>query len=128
MDSRKLVLKETAIVLAGQVVCVGVMLGIFALLNKFDMTVLRGGLMGGLVAVLNFFFMALCVNLAADRAEKNEVKRGESLVRISYPLRMAVIFLVFFACVKSGLFHLLALLLPMVFTRPILTVAEFFRK
>ena len=128
MDSRKLVLKETAIVLAGQVVCVGVMLAIFALLNKFDMTVLRGGLMGGLVAVLNFFFMALCVNLAADRAEKNEVKRGESLVRISYPLRMAVIFLVFFACVKSGLFHLLALLLPMVFTRPILTVAEFFRK
>ena len=128
MDSRKMVLKETAIVLIGQVICVSVMMGIFALLSKFDSTVLLGGLTGGLVAVLNFFFMALCVDLAADKAERDDAKRGENLVRISYPVRMVVIFIVFFACVKSGFFNLFALLLPMVFTRPILTVAEFFRK
>ncbi len=33
MDSRKFVLKETACVAIGQAVCVGAMLGIFALLG-----------------------------------------------------------------------------------------------
>ena len=42
MDSRKLVFKETAIVAIGQVVCIGVMFGVLALLSKFDSSVLLG--------------------------------------------------------------------------------------
>ena len=59
MDSRKLVLKETAVMAVGQTLCVVPMLGIFALLGQFDSTVLRGGILGGLLATLNHFFWPL---------------------------------------------------------------------
>ena len=64
MDSRKFVFQETAVVAIGQVVCVSAMCGIFALLSKFDRTVLLGGIVGGLLAVLNFLFMAIGASLA----------------------------------------------------------------
>ena len=128
MESRKIVFKETAVVVVGHVICVAVMLGIFALLGKFNRSVLLGGVVGSLVAILNFFFMAMCVSLAADKAEKQDVKGGQALVRMSYLIRTVMLFLVFFACLKSGFFDLFALLIPLLFTRPVLTVAEFFRK
>ena len=41
---------------------------------------------------------------------------------------MKLLFLVLFACAKSGLFNKIALVVPLVFVRPTLTLAEFFRK
>lgn len=128
MDSRKLVWQETGMVALGQALCVGVMLGIFALLGKFDRSVLLGGIFGGLLAILNFFFMAVAAMLAADKAENQNVKGGQATVQISYLLRLAVLFLILFALVRSGLCNVIAAVLPLLFTRPILTVGEFFRK
>lgn len=128
MDSRKYVLKETALVAAGQLVCIGAMFGIFALLGRFDRTVLWGGILGGTVAIFNFLFMAIGATLAADRAESNNVKGGKALLRTSFALRYAVMLIILFAGAKSGLCNLIALIFPLVFTRPILMVGEFFRK
>ena len=128
MDSRKFILKQTAIIALGQALCVGAMLGIFALLSKFDRSVLLGGIVGGLCATGNFFFMALGAMLAADKAMEQNVKGGNAIVRLSYGLRLGVLALVLFAFAKSGLCNVFALVLPLAFTRPILTVTEFFRK
>lgn len=128
MDPRKFILKETAIVAAGQAVCVGIMLGIFALLGKYDQSVLLGGIVGGACAIGNFFFMALGAMLAADKAVAQNVKGGNALVRLSYVLRLVVLAVVLFAFAKSGLCNVFALVLPLVFTRFILTITEFFRK
>lgn len=128
MNSRKIVFHETAIILIGQVICIGIMFGVFALLSKFDRSVVLGGVVGGLLATLNFFFMAICVDLAADKAEKQDVKGGQALARISYFVRLIVLFVVLYACLKSGYFNIFALLLPLLFVRPTLTIAEFFRK
>ena len=128
MESRNYVLKQTGIVALGQAVCTAAMLGIFALLGCFDYTVVLGGLMGGLVATLNFLFMAIGVSLAADKAQEQNVKGGKSMVAGSYMLRIIIMFAVLFACAKSGHFHVVALVLPLIFVRPILTIAEFFRK
>ena len=103
MDSRKLVLKQTGVVAIGEGIGVAVMLGIFALLGKFDIAVLLGGLIGAVVAIANFFFMALSVNLAADKAEEQNVKGGQATVRSSYLLRMVLVFVVLFAFGKSGI-------------------------
>ena len=65
MDSRKFVLKETAVVALGQAVCVAIMLGVFALLGKFDQTVWLGGVAGGVLATANFFFMAVAASVAS---------------------------------------------------------------
>ena len=94
MDGRKIVLKETTVVLAGQVICLGIMLAVFALLGKFDSPVLLGGLVGTLLSVLNFFFMAVGSSLAADKAEKQDVKGGKNLIRVSYFLRIGILFVV----------------------------------
>lgn len=128
MDSRKIVLKETAVVAIGQVICVAAMIGVFALLGKFDMTVLVGGIVGGLLATLNFLFMAIGAMIAADKAEQQNVKGGNATIQQSYMLRLVVLFLVMFAFAKSGLCNIFALVLPLVFVRPIITIAEFFRK
>ena len=128
LDSRKFVLIETGIVALGQAVCVAAMIGIFALLGKFDTTVWLGGLAGGLLATGNFFFMAIAASVAADKAVAQNVKGGELTMRLSYFVRLAVLFIVLFALVKSGVCNVLTAVLPLTFTRPILFVTEFFRK
>ena len=128
MESKSYVLKQTAVLALGQAVCVAAVVGIFALLGQFNYTVVLGGLMGGIVATLNFLFMAIGISLAADKATEQNVKGGKSLVTGSYMLRLILMFVILFACAKSGHFHVIALVAPLVFVRPILTVAEFFKK
>lgn len=128
MDSRKLVLKQTGIIAIGQTVCVAAMVGIFALLGQFDMTVLWGGIVGGVLAVLNFLTMAVGAMIAADKATQQDVKGGQATVRTSMILRLAVIAIVLIAFAKSGLCNVLAMVLPLAFTRPVLLFGEFFGK
>jgi hypothetical protein len=128
MDSRKFILKKTAVIALGQLLCVAVMIGVFALLGYYDRSVLLGGIFGGIIAVGNFFAMAVCADLAADKAEQGNVQGGQALVRTSYIGRLAVVAIVLFALVKSGLCNVFAAVLPLIFNRPILTVSEFFGK
>lgn len=128
MESRKLVFKESGIVLIGELICLPLMLGIFALLGYFSMKVLLGGIIGTILAVLNFFFMAVNAVMAADKAANQDVKAGKKQIKLSYSMRMVLIFVVLFAFVKGGLCNPLASILPLVFVRPIITIAEFFRK
>ena len=128
MDSRKFVIKESLLILAGQAVCCAVMVGIFALLGNYDTSVLLGALFGGLIATLNFFFMAVAATIASDKAVNQDVKGGQATVQFSYFARLAVMAIVLFALVKSGLCNVIAVVLPLAFNRPILTIFEFFRK
>ena len=128
MDARKFVLKETCIVALGQALCVGLMIGVFALLGNMDTSVWLGGLVGGVLAVANFFFMAISASVASEKAVNQDIKGGQLTMRLSYIVRLAVIFLLLFALVKSGVCHVISAVLPLAFTRPVLFVAEFFRK
>lgn len=128
MDSRKFVLQETAIVAVGQAICIGLMFGVFALLGKLIQSVWIGGLAGGVLATGNFFFMAVAASVASEKAVKQDVKGGQLTLRLSYLLRLAVLFILLFAVVKSGTGHVIASVLPLVFTRPVLFIAEFLRK
>jgi hypothetical protein len=104
------------------------MIGICVLLGVYSQPVLLGGIFGGILAVLNFFFMAVSTMMAADKAEQQNVKGGQLTVQLSFLLRMGLLFIILFALIKSGLCNSLAAVLPLVFTRPILFVGEFFRK
>lgn len=128
MNSRKIVFKETGIVLLGELIGTGLMCAVFALLKSFDLSVLYGGLVGLSLATANFFFMAISTSLAADQAVSQEVKRGQAMIRSSYIIRLVVLFVILFACGKSGLFNVYSLVLPLLFVRPTITIAEFFRK
>ena len=128
MESRKIVYRETGIVAIGVTVCTAVMMLVYALLGRFELSVLWGGLTGAVLSIGNFFFMAVGASLAADKAENQDVKGGSLLVRNSYMLRLLGLFVVLILCAKTEVFNLIALVLPLVFVRPTLTVVEFFRK
>lgn len=128
MEARHIVWRQTATVLIGQFICTGAMIGIFALLGFFDLSVLLGGIVGSLLSTANFAVMAIVASLAADKAGQQDVEGGKKLLKASYPIRLIVLALALFAFAKSGLCNVLALALPLLFVRPILTVGEFFKK
>ena len=88
MDSRKIVYRETGIIALGQIICLALMLGIYALAGFFTTKVLLGGIIGTVLAIANFFFMAMMTQLAADRAENQDVEGGKKLLKASYPIRL----------------------------------------
>ena len=128
MEDRKVVLQETAVVALGEAICTALMLGAFALLGKLDLGVILGGLMGAVVAVGNFFFMAMVATLASERAVDQDVEGAKKLLKSSQTLRFAALTAVLVVCAASNIFNVLALVLPLVFVRPVLLVAEFLRK
>lgn len=127
-ESRRFVLKETALVFVGVILCSALMCGIYAMLGKFGTRVVLGSVVGSVLATANFFFMAVGATLASDKAENDNVKGGKALIQTSYLIRLVVLFVILFACAKSGWFEPIALVLPLVFVRPILSIGEFFRK
>ena len=128
MNWRKEIGRQLLIVLIGQIIGVAAMYGVFALLNAFDRSVLLGGFAGLLLAMGNFLVMSLSAVQASKKAQQQEVKAGQMLIQGSYMLRMISLFLILFVLVKTGYFHVVSLVVPLIFTRPALTVGEFIRK
>lgn len=131
-QSRKEVLKQTGIIAIGQVIGTGILFGVYALLQKFDISVVLGGIVGNVLAIGNFFFMAVIATLAADRAKNQDVEGGQKLLKASYPIRLLVLGAVLVLCAwagkKNGWFDLLALVLPLAFTHLTAMILGFFRK
>lgn len=127
MDSRKIVFRETAILAAGELICSAIMVGVFALLGYFQMNVLWSALVGCAVIILNFFFMSVTVSLAADRAQQGDPKAGQNMIQLSSVVRLILMGAALFVGIKAG-GNVIALVLPLAFQRPILMLAEFFRK
>lgn len=128
MNSKNTTFRDTAVVALGQALGAAAMTAVFAILGKFTAAVALGALAGAAVATANFFLMAFFANRAADLAEQGDTVSGQKIVQLSYMGRMLGTFLVLILCAKSGLFHPLALVLPLAFTRPTLTIAEIFKK
>ena len=129
-QSRKEVLKQTLIIAIGQAVGTALMIGVFLALQKFEMKVVWGALVGNILAIGNFFFMAVVATLAADRAEKQDVEGGKKLVKGSYPIRFLVLAGVLALCAWKGqaIFDLIALVVPLAFTHLTAMVVGFFQK
>jgi len=128
MDTRTFIIRKTVVLLLCQVVCIAGICGVFALLGRYDLKVLLGSVVGAVLAVANFFLMAVAANHAADQAEGQDVKGGKSTIRLSYSLRLVLLFVILFAFAKSGLCNVIAMILPLALVRPIIMVTEFFRK
>ena len=128
MNAKKFILRETMLLAAAECLCVAVVIGLFALLGTFDYTVVLGGLLGGALAVGNFFFMAVSADAAADKAANQEVKEGKATMKASYGFRLVAIGVLLFLFAKSGHCNVLALVIPLFLGSPCVMVIEFFRK
>lgn len=127
-ESRKIAIRETLYILIGVAVLTVVMFAVYLLLGRFNLPVLLGGIIGTILSVGNFFFMAVAATIAADKAEKQDVDGGKRTMQASYPLRILVLGGVLVLCGFSGYFDLIALVLPLAFVRPVITMGAFFRK
>ncbi len=128
MNSRKFIIRETTMLLAGETIGAAAMAGIFALLGKLGSDVILGAIVGVLLAVANFFFMAVASDAAADKAVAQDVKGGKAMVKASFYLRMIGIAVLLFVFAKTGLCNVFAMVIPLFLAFPILIVIEFFRK
>ena len=128
MDNRKFVLSQVLTVLIGELILSALMVAVFSVLGYFDLSVVFGAAAGAAIATVNHTILILSVMAASSKAEQQDVKGGQALVQMSYIGRLAGLFLVLVLCAKSGIFNLIALVLPLVFTRPILTFAELIHK
>ena len=127
-NSRKDVLRQCAVVAAGELVCAGIMVGIYGAVGHYSHKVLWGALAGSGLALINFFALAVFATLAADKAEAGDVAGGQKLLKGSYPVRLLVVAALAVVLAKTGAFNVLALVLPLGFVHLILMLWSFFRK
>ncbi len=105
--------KEIFAVLAGVAAFSILMLLIFVLLGRFDLSVALGTAAGASLSALNFLLLGITIQFAAscDR------KKGAALIRFSFLLRTIFIFMVLFAIFKSDLIYDTAAVIALLFPR-----------
>lgn len=107
------IVKETKRIAVGTVIMLVVMLAVYAVLGKFTVGVLLGGLLGSAYAIFNFFMLGMTLQKAASMTDQ---QMAHMKVRSSYSTRMIgmlILAVVAFALpVVEGIPCLIALLFP----------------
>ena len=131
MDETIQIKKDILFVSAGEIIAAVLMLGIYLLIRRFSALVVLGATIGVLLAVGNYVFMAAGVLSAAKKAEAQDEAGAKRTITISRLVRYLLVFGVLLAVVLSKRFTLealIAVLVPLVLFRPILSLGELFRK
>lgn len=105
--------RETKFIAGVVLIASAVMEGVFLLLGAWDLTVLWGNLLGAAATVLNFFLMGLTIQKALDKSEEDARKQ----MKASQSLRLLLLLLVAILGATVDCFHLVAVLVPMLFPR-----------
>ena len=107
------IVKETKRIAVGTVIMLVVMLAVYAVLGKFTVGVLLGGLLGSAYAIFNFFMLGMTLQKAASMTDQ---QMAHMKVRSSYSTRMIgmlILAVVAFALpFVEGIPYLIALLFP----------------
>lgn len=107
------IVKETKRIGVGTVIMLVVMLAAYAVLGKFTVGVLLGGLLGSAYAIFNFFMLGMTLQKAASMTDQ---QMAHMKVRSSYSTRMIgmlILAVVAFALpFVEGIPCLIALLFP----------------
>lgn len=122
MKKRNPAITETLKIALGMLICLGLMIGVYLLIDKYNTKVLLGGIVGSLIAIGNFFFMAIGLSNLADDATEGKVRiRTQG----SFMVRTFVMLALLFVAIKFGKCDAVATALPLLFVRPIITVEQF---
>ena len=135
MKPQEAVVKETGHIAIGTLILTAVMLAVFAIIGRFNLNVLFGGLYGCALAVANFFFLGLTVQRIAESAqtgreevEPDAVKLAKLKMRQSYMLRMllgAGLLIVGIAVLKL---NWIACFLPLIYPRITIMAMDVFKR
>lgn len=127
MNSRRYILKQLFIVAVALAGCMGAMYGVFALLGRFNLQVLLGGIVGYVLAIGYFFFMSIG-NAKIAEGDATEATRAKAMAQGGMLLRYVVVFVILVVFAKTGLCEPFSMVIPVALLHPILLVTEFFGK
>lgn len=131
MDDTGSVKRDILIVAVGELICAGIMLGVYFLIHKLTVMTAVAAAIGVALTALYYFIMALGVFSASKKAEQGDVAGGKRVMSLNMLLRFAILAGVLLGCFFSGFFtkaEMIAMLIPLVLFRPIVSLGEFFRR
>ncbi|MBQ7412532.1 MAG: ATP synthase subunit I [Clostridia bacterium] len=105
--------RETLYIGAWVLILSAIMQAVFLIIGKWDYTVLLGNLLTGSASVLNFFLMALTVQRAVDKDEKD----ARGTMKASQALRNLMMFVIVVLGVLLPCFNIWASIIPVFFPR-----------
>ncbi|MBQ6998613.1 MAG: ATP synthase subunit I [Clostridia bacterium] len=106
-------------VVAGSLILGAILVIVFFLIGRFDLSVVWGALLGIACACLNFAFLALTVSKSLSKG-----KAAGGYMGISYLLRLAFIGAVVVFAIKSPYINYVAAVIPLLFPRVIITFIQ----
>jgi len=108
--------RETKRIAIGQAILLVLMLIVYAVMGKFSLSILLGGLIGSAYAVFNFFQLGMTVQKVAQMQAEN-VELARMQMKSSYNIRMIGMLLVSVICFALPFVDGLAAIIPFIFPR-----------
>lgn len=146
MKKQTLPVRELLAIVIGELITSLIVSGVFLIIKKFDYTVVLGLVLGSSVTFINFLVLAIMTNKVIDRflAERGNEEMDEeeaaalamkfqgqvqNQMKLSFIIRILVMIATFvLAFLLTDVFNVIATMIPLLMTRPIITVSEFFKK
>ena len=114
--------KRESLYIASAVVILSMLMeAVFLVTGYWDLTVLWGNLLGGGVAVLNFFLMGLTVQKALNKDEKE----AAAMMKFSQTYRLLLIAAAAGAGALVPVFNVFAVIIPLFFPRIAIAIRPF---
>ena len=128
MQKHRDILHQVTRLTIAMIICVGIMLGIYALLGIFTRSVLVGAVVGLLLSIGNFVSLSITVSNALDRAARdNDPQRAQLSIQTSSVIRLWFLLPFIFCCSVRNCATPIAALLPLLLAQGVLKLVEFFR-
>lgn len=128
MQKHRDILHQVTRLTIAMIICVGIMLGIYALLGIFTRSVLVGAVVGLLLSIGNFVSLSITVSNALDRAARdNDPQRVQLSIQTSSVIRLLVLAAIYILLFRAKLCDPIAALLPLLLAQGVLKLVEFFR-
>ena len=137
--------REIFILSLGEVIVSAIVIAVFLIVKKYELSVLLGAVLGSVVTVANFVWLAISVNRAIDKVlalrgegemddeaiEQFAALHGkavENTAKISYIIRTVSILALLLIGFLIKIFNPISAVIPLLMYRPILTLGEIIKR
>ena len=128
MQKNRDVLRQVGGLAVALLVCIAVMLAVYALLGRLDRLVLLGAVFGWILAVGNFLSLSITVSNALDRAANGgSPQKAQLEIQTSSVVRPVILVIIYILLFRAELCDPLAAILPLLFAQFCIKLIDFFR-
>ena len=128
MQKNRDVLRQVGRLAVALLVCIAVMLAVYALLGRLDRLVLLGAVFGWILAVGNFLSLSITVSNALDRAANGgSPQKAQLEIQTSSVVRPVILVIIYILLFRAELCDPLAAILPLLFAQFCIKLIDFFR-